>query len=451
MDLPNASSNVIASWVAIRLRAARPQPDAVQRADLRPRRRPLGRDAGGRGPRAPRAGGRRRDAQRRSWRGLLGRPADDLLDGAAALVVEGARWAEERGARAVGRPGPLRPPGRGSPAASGRCCRRTARARRLVHPGALRGAHAPTPAGAPVPPTVPRHDLTAAFGRASGALGVLQCAAAVGWLGTAGTTPGPDGRGADHQRRRHRGRRGRAAAARAGRAPFRGFLRFLRIQPWSAPDESRRSADVDEGPAGRHHHGAAASAVRGLQHLHLDRLQARQLPDRGGRAGPLRAAAGRPPAGCTRNTASGWTSSTWTPASCTPSTWTTSPRPRWCRPPPTTTRRSRFRVTLRVDRDGSVLKAVTAKVRVSLRADTCLPDPAEPPGEFGRFTVARLGARGAPRRAAAPAAALPDGDDRRRRTGGADARAATPTPGSGASPTPTATSPSASRCPAICG
>ncbi|MDT3400860.1 hypothetical protein RKE29_30395, partial [Streptomyces sp. B1866] len=38
----------------------------------------------------------------------------------------------------------------------------------------------------PVPDTVPRHDLTAAFGRASGALGVLQCAAAVGWFAAGG-------------------------------------------------------------------------------------------------------------------------------------------------------------------------------------------------------------------------------------------------------------------------
>ncbi|MFD7500680.1 hypothetical protein [Streptomyces sp. NPDC059850] len=72
-----------------------------------------------------------------------------------------------------------------------------------------------------------------------------------------------------------------------------------------------------------------------------------------------------------------------------------------------------FRVTLRVTRDGSVLKAVTATVRVSLRADTYLAEPlagssAEPPGEFGRFTVDRLG-EDAP---AEPSPAVPEGDER---------------------------------------
>jgi acyl-CoA thioesterase FadM len=67
-----------------------------------------------------------------------------------------------------------------------------------------------------------------------------------------------------------------------------------------------------------------------------------------------------------------------------------------------------FRVTLRVGRDGSVLKAVTAKVRVSLRADTYLTGPAEPPGEFARFTVDRLGEGARPE----PRPTVPDGDER---------------------------------------
>jgi len=41
-------------------------------------------------------------------------------------------------------------------------------------------------AGGPVAAGVARHDLTAAFGPASGALGVLQCAAAVGWFAAGG-------------------------------------------------------------------------------------------------------------------------------------------------------------------------------------------------------------------------------------------------------------------------
>lgn len=50
-----------------------------------------------------------------------------------------------------------------------------------------------------------------------------------------------------------------------------------------------------------------------------------------------------------------------------------------------------FRVTIRVDRDGSTLKAVTSKVRVSLRTDSYLDLPTEAPAELARFTVGRLG------------------------------------------------------------
>ncbi|MEU0806388.1 alpha/beta fold hydrolase [Streptomyces sp. NPDC005970] len=50
-----------------------------------------------------------------------------------------------------------------------------------------------------------------------------------------------------------------------------------------------------------------------------------------------------------------------------------------------------FRVTVRVDRAGSTLKAVTSKVRVSLRTDSYLDLPTEAPAELARFTVARLG------------------------------------------------------------
>ncbi|MEU5030375.1 alpha/beta fold hydrolase [Streptomyces milbemycinicus] len=50
-----------------------------------------------------------------------------------------------------------------------------------------------------------------------------------------------------------------------------------------------------------------------------------------------------------------------------------------------------FRVTIRVDRDDSTLKAVTSKVRVSLRTDTYLDPPVEAPAELAPFTVGRLG------------------------------------------------------------
>ncbi|MEK8171056.1 hypothetical protein NKH77_20470 [Streptomyces sp. M19] len=52
-----------------------------------------------------------------------------------------------------------------------------------------------------------------------------------------------------------------------------------------------------------------------------------------------------------------------------------------------------FRVTLRVDRGGSPLKAVSARVRAVLRADTSLAEPAEVPEELARLAVPRLSAR----------------------------------------------------------
>ncbi|WP_055555227.1 beta-ketoacyl synthase N-terminal-like domain-containing protein [Streptomyces sp. NBRC 110028] len=185
MSLPNASSNVIASWVAIRHGLRGPNLmlcngptsglDAVHWAATLV--------AAGRVRRALVVGAETHNAVVED---LLARPADDLLDGAAALVVEGARWAEQRGARALAVLGPYE--------------------RRAGLAGCVRallpeGGDGPgvwfTPeryqepaSDAPVPPAVPRHDVTTAVGRASGALGVLQCAAAVGWLGTAGAEAG---------------------------------------------------------------------------------------------------------------------------------------------------------------------------------------------------------------------------------------------------------------------
>ncbi|MEU1806343.1 beta-ketoacyl synthase N-terminal-like domain-containing protein [Streptomyces sp. NPDC019937] len=185
MSLPNASSNVIASWVAIRHGLRGPNLmlcngptsglDAVHWAATLV--------AAGRVRRALVVGVETHNAVVAD---LLARPADDLLDGAVALVVEGARWAEERGARALAVLGPYE--------------------RRAGLAGCVRallpeGGDGPgvwfTPeryqeptADAPVPPAVPRHDVTTTVGRASGALGVLQCAAAVGWLGTAGAEAG---------------------------------------------------------------------------------------------------------------------------------------------------------------------------------------------------------------------------------------------------------------------
>ncbi|MBW8093473.1 hypothetical protein IGW14_37300 [Streptomyces hygroscopicus subsp. hygroscopicus] len=71
-----------------------------------------------------------------------------------------------------------------------------------------------------------------------------------------------------------------------------------------------------------------------------------------------------------------------------------------------------FRVTLRVERGGSVLKAVTAKVRISLRADTYLAAPGEPPAEWAPFVVDRLGAKAHPEESAPARMPLPDGGER---------------------------------------
>ncbi|GAB2461461.1 hypothetical protein [Streptomyces incanus] len=51
-----------------------------------------------------------------------------------------------------------------------------------------------------------------------------------------------------------------------------------------------------------------------------------------------------------------------------------------------------FRVTVHVERDGEILKAVTSKVRVSLRIDTYLDSAGEVPEQLARFAVDRLGA-----------------------------------------------------------
>ncbi|MGV4987386.1 hypothetical protein ACVB8X_41985 [Streptomyces sp. NRAIS4] len=50
-----------------------------------------------------------------------------------------------------------------------------------------------------------------------------------------------------------------------------------------------------------------------------------------------------------------------------------------------------FKVTVQVERDGEIHKAVTSKVRVSLRMDTYLEAAGEVPEQLARFAVARLG------------------------------------------------------------
>ncbi len=114
--------------------------------------------------------------------GLLGRPADELLDGAAAVVVERAATAEARGAARLAELGRYaRRPGVAA------CVERVLAG--APEPPALWLADTPTdtPTGAAAPAAGP--DLTAAFGLASGALGVLQCAAVVGWFAAGGAEP----------------------------------------------------------------------------------------------------------------------------------------------------------------------------------------------------------------------------------------------------------------------
>ncbi|WP_413115400.1 beta-ketoacyl synthase N-terminal-like domain-containing protein [Streptomyces sp. CY1] len=196
MSLPNASSNVIASWVAIRHGLRGPNLMLCNGATS-------GLDAVHWGATLVAAGRVRRavvigvETHNAVVEDLLGRSADELLDGAAALVVEGARWAEARGARAAAALGPYERraglsgcvaavlPGGAAPGVWF-TPERYAEGPAGAGAGAGAGVVTDGPAGAvPVPESVPRYDVTSAVGRASGALGVLQCAAAIGWLARA--------------------------------------------------------------------------------------------------------------------------------------------------------------------------------------------------------------------------------------------------------------------------
>ncbi|WP_445515219.1 beta-ketoacyl synthase N-terminal-like domain-containing protein [Streptomyces sp. NEAU-174] len=181
MDLPNASSNVIASSVAIRFGLRGPNLmlcngatsglDAVHWAATLIR--------GGRASRALVLGV---EPDNESVRAFTG--GSRTIDGAAALVVESEESAAERGASAQAVLGTyVRGAGLG----------RTLE--RLAETTGDRPAlwHLPERRAAAVPDTllegVDRHDLGEVFGLGSGALGVLQCAAAVGWFARGGAGP----------------------------------------------------------------------------------------------------------------------------------------------------------------------------------------------------------------------------------------------------------------------
>ncbi|MFE2024034.1 beta-ketoacyl synthase N-terminal-like domain-containing protein [Streptomyces hygroscopicus] len=181
MDLPNASSNVIASSVAIRFGLRGPNLmlcngatsglDAVHWAATLIR--------GGRVPRALVLGVEPDNASVRAFTG-----GARTIDGAVALVVESEESAAERGASA---PAVLGDYVRG--AGLGRCLERLAAA--TGDRPAL--WQLPEQRTAAVADTllagVARHDLGEVFGLGSGALGVLQCAAAVGWFARGGAGP----------------------------------------------------------------------------------------------------------------------------------------------------------------------------------------------------------------------------------------------------------------------
>ncbi|MFD5418025.1 beta-ketoacyl synthase N-terminal-like domain-containing protein [Streptomyces sp. NPDC127069] len=175
MGLPNASSNVPASSLAIRhglrgpnlmvCNGATSGLDAVHWAAVMIR--------AGRADRVLVAGV---ETANRYVEGLLGRPSAELLDGAVALVLERASAAAERGAAGLAVLGDYAREA-GVAACLDRLLGTPGDGRRAPALWFVPEGHLGNEAG-----DVPRHDLTHRFGSASGALGVLQCAAAAGRL-----------------------------------------------------------------------------------------------------------------------------------------------------------------------------------------------------------------------------------------------------------------------------
>ncbi|MFI0909837.1 beta-ketoacyl synthase N-terminal-like domain-containing protein [Streptomyces abikoensis] len=192
MALPNASSNVIASTVAMRFGLRGPNLmfcngptsglDAVYWGAALV--------AAGRCSRAVVVGA---ETGNQVVRELMDEPARDLLDGAVALVVESREAARTRGAR------PIAELGRYARTAGVPECIEQVLADGDAPPGIWFSEQEEDRfTGTPLVADVPRHLMTGAHGLASGALGVLQCAAAVGWFGSGGTgdallTNGDDG------------------------------------------------------------------------------------------------------------------------------------------------------------------------------------------------------------------------------------------------------------------
>ncbi|MFD8825957.1 beta-ketoacyl synthase N-terminal-like domain-containing protein [Streptomyces sp. NPDC059605] len=176
MDTPNASSNIIASEIAIRFKLHGPNLmvcngptsglDAVRwgAALLR----------SGRADQAVVVGV---EPDNEIVRELVGGP---VADGGAALVLERADVAEARGATVHAELG-----------GHTRGARVADNFAQLAagEPDALVGWFAPGTAAGSLPSELSGHDLAATWGELSGALGVVQCAAAIGGFGS--RTGGP--------------------------------------------------------------------------------------------------------------------------------------------------------------------------------------------------------------------------------------------------------------------
>ncbi|MFC8433340.1 beta-ketoacyl synthase N-terminal-like domain-containing protein [Streptomyces sp. NPDC057253] len=188
MMLPATSSNVVASWVAIThgLRGANltlcngPTSglDAVNWARLL-----IG---SGRVERMLVVGVEPDNPAVRRVTGVAEGRADgvpELFDGAVALVVESRASAEARAVRALAVLGPYARRGRHADAVSEVRRRRPGTVGLWCVPEHPEGVRAPAAGlGAGVSSATPVHDLAALYGPASGALGVLQCAAGAVWL-----------------------------------------------------------------------------------------------------------------------------------------------------------------------------------------------------------------------------------------------------------------------------
>jgi 3-oxoacyl-[acyl-carrier-protein] synthase II len=190
MMLPATSSNVVASWVAIThgLRGANltlcngPTSglDAVYWARLLL--------AAGRLERVLVVGVEPDNAAVRHVTGAQEADQDgtggppDLFDGAVALVIESAGSAGARGARSLAAVGPYARRGGHADAVAEVRTRRPGPVGLWCVPEHPEGFRAPAPGLGAAAGPAPVHDLSALYGPSSGALGVLQVAAAAVWL-----------------------------------------------------------------------------------------------------------------------------------------------------------------------------------------------------------------------------------------------------------------------------